>query len=187
MNRVKLMAEQASGYYARALRAIGQDLADLVPETLTVEIHGDRFVASGTCAKSRMEEQTAATSLKNLAGKFFKTLFQTPRSGEPELEFVPFHRTYNSQDIERLDALGTQRRNRTGMPDIYTLGERLRTIGKVIDAHNGRAVRIVKDLHQVVFEYQDSSGAVHKEALNNTELYQLQQRHALERSAADAD
>lgn len=184
------MAEQASGYYARALRAIGQDLADLVPETLTIEIRGDSFVASGTCAKSRAPGRAAATGwagLKNFAGKFFKTLFQTPRPGEPELEFVPFHRTYNSQDIERLDALGTKQRNRTGMPDIYTLGERLRTIGKVIDAHNGRAVRIVKDLHQVVFEYQDSNGAMHKEALNNTELYQLQQRHASERTAADAD
>lgn len=182
------MNEQAPGYHARALRAIGQDLADLLPEKLTIELRGDSFVASGTCAKSRAQEYAATgwAGLKARGRKWLQRMVGTSRPGEPELEFVPFSRTYNFHDIERLDSLGTRQRNRSGMPDIYTLGERLRTIGKVIDDHNGRAVRISKDLLQVVFEYRDASGALHKEVLNNTELYQLQQRHAAERSAANS-
>lgn len=184
------MAEQAHGYYARALRVIGQDLADLFPEKLTIEVRGDSFVATGTCAKSRVQECAALTTWAGLQArgrKWLKTILGVPRRGEPELEFVPFDRIYTSQDIERLDAVGTRHRNHAGMPDIYTLGERLRTIGKVIDAHNGRAIRIAKDLHQVVFEYRDLSGAIRKEVLNNTELYQLQQRYAAERGGERAN
>ena len=73
------------------------------------------------------------------------------------------------------------------MTDIYTLGERLRTIGKVIDARKGRIVRVFKDLHQIVFEYWDADGQSRKEELDNTELYQLQQRYAAERTGVEAD
>jgi len=182
------MNDPAPGYHARALRAIGQDLADLFPEKLTIELCGDSFVASGTCAKSRAQEcaATGRAGLKAWGRKWLKRIVGTSRPGEPELEFAPFSRTYSFHDIERLDSLGSRQRNRTGMPDIYTLAERLRTIGRVIDDHNGRAVRISKDLQQVVFEYRDPSGALRKEVLNNTELYQLQQRHSAERSGASS-
>jgi len=181
------MIEQAPGYYARALRVIGQDLADLFPENLAIELHGDSFVANGMCTKNRIEENNAATawaSLKRLSGRLMTEIFRT-RSGEPDLEFVPFSRTYDARDIDRLDTQGTKNRNSTGMPDIYSLGERLRTIGKVIDAHHGHIVRIFKDLHQVIFEYKDANGAARKEELNNTELYQLQQRYAAERGGTN--
>ena len=79
-----------------------------------------------------------------------------------------------------------RRGNPEGMPDIYTLDERLRTIGKVIDGHNGRVIRIFKDLHQIVFEYQDGNGQSRKEELNNTELYQLQQSYAARRSSVES-
>src|SRR5262245_10808135 len=173
------MIEQAPGYYARALRVIGQDLADLFPENLAIELQGDSFVANGMCSKSRVEalaNDTPWANLKKMGEKFLAGVLRT-RSGEPDLEFVRFRRTYDAQDIDRLDMQGTKNRNSTGMPDIYSLGERLRTIGKVIDAHNGRIVKVFKDLHQVVYEYQDGAGRTHKEELNNTQLYQLQQRY----------
>ena len=44
---VKLMIEQTSGFYARALRVIGQDLADLVPENVTIELQDETFIAHG--------------------------------------------------------------------------------------------------------------------------------------------
>lgn len=184
---VKRMIEQAPGYYARALRVIGQDLADLFPENLAIELQGDSFVANGMCSKNRIEDPSVATpwsGLKRIGEKLLTRMLKT-RPGEPDLEFVPFSRTYNAQDIDRLDIQGTKNRNSSGMPDIYSLGERLRTIGKVIDAHNGRIVRVFKDLHQVVYEYQDGDGRVRKEELNNTELYQLQQRYAAERGGSN--
>jgi hypothetical protein len=178
------MMEHTSGFYARALRAIGQDLAGLLPEDLVIELDGDRFVANGLCAKSRMVEQNspaAWTGVKKLIDKM-SDIVRVP-SHEPDLEFVPFIRVYGANDINRLDEHGTNYRGHdSGMPDIYSLAERLRTIGKVIDAQSGRVVKIVKDLQQIVFEYQDSDGKSRKEELNNTELYRLQQRYASGRS-----
>jgi hypothetical protein len=183
---LKLMMEQTSGFYARALRVIGQDLAGLFPENLAIELDGNKFVANGLCAKSRITGQNPTTAwmgVKKLIDKV-SDIVRVPNH-EPDLEFVPFSRVYNVNDIDRLDEQGTNYRgNDTGMPDIYSLGERLRTIGKVIDAQNGRVVKIFKDLHQIMFEYQDSDGKARKEELSNTELYQLQQRYASGRSAA---
>lgn len=176
------MVEQTSGFYARTLRVIGQDLANLLPENLAIELHGDEFIATGLCAKSRMDEQSSTTwtGVKKLIGRV-SDIMRVPNH-EPDLEFVPFSRAYSLDEIERLDQHGTKQRGyESGMPDIYSLGERLRTIGKVIDAQNGRVVKIFKDLHQVIFEYQGADGNTQKQALSNTELYQLQQRYAAER------
>ncbi len=187
---VKLMIEQASGFHARALRVIGQDLAELMPENVAIELDGNSFVAHGLCAKNRIEDQTPAellTRVKKLFDKMATAIIGPPTCG-PDLEFVPFTRTYNVDDIDHLDGQETNRRgNVSALPDIYTLGERLRTIGKVIDAQNGRVLRIFKDLHQIVFEYRDADGQTRKEELNNTELYQLQQRYASERGGVIAN
>lgn len=182
------MVQETSGFYARALRVIGQDLASLFPENLAIEHQGSDLVAHGLCAKTRMDEVNATggwSGVKKLVDKMADIL-RVP-SHEPDLEFVPFTRSYSAADIDRLDGEGTRRRGgESTMPDIYSLGERLRTIGKVIDARNGRVVRIFKDLHQVIFEYQGEDGKAQKEELNNTELYQLQQRYAAGRSGLDA-
>jgi len=184
------MLEQTAGFYARAFRVIGQDLADLLPESLAIELRGEEFLASGFCTKSRMEEIEAARAgvgIRKFLDKFADALTGPPHR-EPDLEFVPFSRTYSIRDIDLLDSVGTNRRdNHGGIPDIYSLGERLRTIGKVIDGQNGRIVKIFKDLHQIVFEYHDAEGKPRKEELNNTELYQLQQRYAAERSDPGGD
>ncbi len=184
------MLEQTAGIYARALRVIGQDLAGLLPESIAIELRGEEFVAAGFCTKSRMEEIEVAGSrngIKKFIDKVADALTRPPNR-EPDLEFVPFSRTYNIGDIERLDTQATnQRGNYAGVPDIYSLGERLRTIGKVIDGQNGRIVKICKDLHQIVFEYHDADGKARKEELSNTELYQLQQRYAAERSGPSDD
>jgi hypothetical protein len=177
--------EQTTGFYARALRVIGQDLAAFLPENLAIEFHGEDFVANGLCAKSRMPERTSSwTGVKKLVDRMSE-IIRVPKH-EPDLEFVPFTRTYSPHDIERLDHQKIDHRGAEGgMPDIYSLGERLRTIGKVIDAQNGRAVKIFKDLHQIIFEYQDADGKPRKEELSNTELYQLQQRYASGRSGSN--
>jgi hypothetical protein len=173
------MVEQTSGFYARALRVIGQDLAALFPENLSIEFQGENFIANGLCAKNRMAVQgrSAWTGVKKFVDRI-RDILRVP-SHQPDLEFVPFNRVYGTNDINRLDQQGTRsREDKSGMPDIYSLGERLRTIGKVIDAQNGRAVKISKNLHQITFEYQDSEGKLRKEELSNTELYQLQQSYA---------
>jgi len=182
------MVHQTSDFYARALRVIGQDLARLMPENIAIELQGDSFIAHGLCAKNRMEDKDSSSPLCGVK-KFITRIagLIQPPSREPDLEFFPFTRTYKISDLEHLDETATDRRgNPEGMPDIYTLGERLRTIGKVIDGHNGRVIRIFKDLHQIVFEYQDGNGQSRKEELNNTQLYQLQQSYTAGRRSIDS-
>lgn len=182
--------EPIPGFYTRALRVIGQDLAALVPGNLAIERQGEDFVAHGLCSKSRAEAPSSTTGwsgVKKLFDRVADSIVRTPIQ-EPDLELVPFRRAYNIDDIDRLDGQGTHQRGiDRDMPDIYSLGERLRTIGKVIDGQNGRAVRIFKDLHQIIFEYQDGDGNARKDELSNTELYQLQQRYAAQRGAMNLD
>lgn len=168
------------------LRVIGQDLADLIPENLTIEPDGDNVVVRGTCSRRRLEEQESNNSwagVRRIGVKLAEVVFKPAR--EPELDFVPFIRTYSPTDIDRFDQQASQRRTKAaGIPDIYTLGERLRTIGKVIDSHNGRVVKIFKDQQHIIFEYLDAAGKPLKRELNNTELYQLQTGYTIERNDA---
>ncbi len=177
--------EQFSGFHARALRAIGQDLADLLPDSMTIEPDGNSILVHGRCNRARHESQQANggwSSLRKM-GAMLRAGIIRPPMGEPDLDLTPFTRSYNAADIDRLDARGNQRRyDAGGLPEIYSLAERLRTIGKVIDGHNGRLSKIFKDLHHIIFEYQDGEDRLRKVELDNTQLYRLQRRYTSERS-----
>jgi hypothetical protein len=176
--------EQFPGYHARALRAIGQDLSDLLPESVTIEPEGNDFVAHGMCNRGRLEtlESTGWGGLRKFGAKLRAEILK-PHAGEPDLDLVPFSRGYNAEGIDHLDKRGNQRRvGAGGIPEIYSLAERLRTIGKVIDSHNGQLVKIYKDLHHIVFEYRDADFNLHKVELDNTELYRLQRSYTTERT-----
>jgi hypothetical protein len=173
------------GYHARALRAIGQDLADLLPDSLTIEPNGGRFVVHGMCNRLRLESQEVSggwNTLRRMSAKLRAGMIRSP-IGEPDLDLTPFTRSYNAADIDRLDARGNQRRYGSGgLPEIYSLAERLRTIGKMIDGHNGRLGKIFKDLHHITFEFRDGEDRPRKVELDNTQLYRLQRSYASERS-----
>ena len=179
-----IMVKQTAGYHARVLRVIGQDLADLIPENMTIEPDGDNVVVHGRCSKSRLEDQEANKSrsgVRRIGAKLAEVVLRPARG--PELDFVPFSRTYSRTDIDQFDQQASRRRTKAaGIPDIYTLGERLRSIGKVIDSHHGRLVKIFKDQHHIVFDYVDGAGNSRKQQFDNTELYQLQTGYASERS-----
>ena len=177
--------EDFLGDHARALRAIGQDLADLLPDSLTIESSGDSFIVHGMCNRARLESQQNSRGwnpLRKMSAKLRAGMIRPP-IGEPDLDLTPFTRSYNAADIDRLDARGNQRRYGTGgLPEIYSLAERLRTIGKMIDGHKGRLGKIFKDLHHIIFEYRDGENRPRKVELDNTQLYRLQRDYALERS-----
>ncbi len=177
--------EVSQGYYARALRAIGQDLADLLPETITIAPDGADFIVHGMCNRSRLESRESEAGwngLRKVGAKLRAGLLKAPK-GEPDLDLAPFTRRYDAADIDQLDQQGNRRRfGLDGLPEIYSLGERLRTIGKVIDGHDGRLGRICKDLHHIVFEYRDGDSNLRRIELDNTQLYRLQRRYASERN-----
>lgn len=183
------MTEPGTGFHARALRAIGQDLADLLPENLAIEPSGEAFIAHGMCSRARLEtidSDHGMTGLRKLGAKLRAGVLK-PSTRTPDLDLAPFDRTYCPVDIDRLDEKGTQRRfGVDGIPEIYSLAERLRTIGKLVDGQNGHIIRIFKDLHHIIFEYRDSNGNPRKVELDNTELYRLQRSHTGERSDTTA-
>ena len=53
----KLQSTEVAGFHTRALRVIGQDLADLFPEILEIERQGENFIVRGQCARSRLESK----------------------------------------------------------------------------------------------------------------------------------
>ena len=135
--------------------------------------------------RARLDSQASngeRMSLRKIGAKLRAGILRPPR-GEPDLDLTKFTRSYNAADIDRLDARGNQRRfGAGGIPEIYSLAERLRTIGKVIDGHDGRLIKVFKDLHRILFEYRDSDDNLRKVELDNTELYRLQRRYTSERS-----
>ena len=168
--------------YARALRAIGQDLTELHPEELEIQVTGSEFMASGVGVTQPTQEQakhgsTVQTAWNRLTGK------ETSHGG-PVASLQPqrFTRKYTLDDINRIDVNHLPARaNPNGKPDIYSLGERLRTIGRIIDNCHGTLIRIIKEHNSVKFEYRGKDGIDHKEEFTNLALYKYQQRYYAER------
>lgn len=170
----------APGYYALALRAIGQDLANLYPNDLAIEFEAGSFIVHGHCTRYRLDgEPTKPQSpkLAALVGKLFQRA-DTPAQADPRDDIVEFSRNYSSQDIDRLDQAGAA--YRTGMnriPDPRTLGEALRTIGRLIDGNKGRLTSLKKLPDRLIVEYHDRDQQPQRKELTNQELYKLQRSY----------
>ncbi|MBF8254116.1 MAG: hypothetical protein HW373_811 [Deltaproteobacteria bacterium] len=106
------MTEPGSAFHARTLRAIGQDLADLLPENLAIEPSGEDFIAHGMCSRARLksaESDQGLTGLRKFSAKLRAGIIKQS-SREPDLDLAPFSRTYHPVDIDSLDEAGKQRR-----------------------------------------------------------------------------
>ena len=167
---------------ARALRVIGQDLADLFPERVEIEVADDRFVVRGEGRdKSQHMVKNGGVTVSGL--KKFLRRNGTANAADTSLSIVPFTRSYTAEDINLLAEGGTLHRKRSeDKPDLYSLSERLRMIGRIIDANGGKLIKLSKDRNTVIFGYQDKSGETHREELSNLSLYKLQQQYYSQRS-----
>ena len=168
--------------YARSLRAIGNDLTELYPEDLEIQLNATEFLASGVGVTQPPQERVEHGSFikkgwNRLTGKGSKSsLPVVSRRGEC------FTRKYTLDDINRLDEIGLPgRTNNEGKPDIYSLDERLRTVGRIVDDCKGTLVRVVKDRNSMKFEYRDQYGHDHREEYTNLALYKYQQQYYAER------
>lgn len=168
--------------YARSLRAIGQDLTELYPEDLEIQVNATEFLASGVGLIQPPQERVEQ-------GSFIKRGWNrlTGKKSKSSLPAVPrvrecFTRKYTLDDINRLDETGLPARaNKEGKSDIYSLGERLRTVGRIVDACKGTLIRVVKDHNSMKFEYRDQYGHDHREEYTNLALYKYQQQYYAER------
>jgi hypothetical protein len=173
---LRLESTEVAGFHARALRAIGQDLADLFPEKLDIERRGEDFIVQGQCARSRLEAKAPHSGWTNL--REFLNRDVTSLTAENKTPSVTFDRTYTPDDIFRLDEGGI--RHRTGIakiPDIRSLGEILRTVGRLIDGENARLIRVLKDQRRISFEYEKNDGTKCSQEMTGMELYKLQRQY----------
>jgi hypothetical protein len=172
----KLQSTEVAGFHTRALRVIGQDLADLFPEILEIERQGENFIVRGQCARSRLESKAPGSGWNSF--KEFLSRDVTTLAGETKIQSVAFERNYNANDVLQLDESGI--RHRAGLkkiPDIRSLGEILRTVGRLIDGENGRLIRFMKDRRRIVFDYEQNDGARCNQEATSMELYKLQQKY----------
>lgn len=180
---------QLSNYYARVLRAIGQDLATLFPFQLEIEQKERTFVVQIRCDRKRSESKTAtqpATPTKTGVLGFIQKLNTIRVDKPPEKpEIVTVNRSYNPIDISHIDEAGLHRRIQLGkIPDIHDLGESLRTIGRILDAEEGRLIRLFRDQRRVAFEYIARGGGTKKVEMTRAELIKIHQSYYHDRGGS---
>ena len=153
--------------FAVALRAIGQDLTPLLPQTFEIRFEDENFIAHGVALRATPEAGDGAD----------------PEGGK---KTARFERRYSAGDIHRLDRAGKlKQQGLRKTPDAASLSESLRTIGRIVDSKSGRLVRILKDERKITFEYLDSTGAPQREESRTLFVYQEQQKAIGERTGKD--
>jgi hypothetical protein len=170
--------------YARALRAIGQDLTELFPRVLELETDGTTYEARG---------QSHANPFHHVKERSFRRLWNNLFCKEsitdritPVPPALTFTRTYSAEDIERLDRLyGANRTAQGKRPDNYSLAERLRTMGSIVNSRKGRLKQLRKDADHLFVEYWDQDGQIQSAKLTTVILYRNQQPY-LSPNGADA-
>lgn len=183
-NRLAFNPEPLPAYhnYARTLRVIGQDLTQIYPEDLEIQVLSVELLATGIgLAPAPQVHKNKGSVSRRVWNRF------TGRKLKSRVPVAPLHRAtftrkYDLYAINRLDEIGlASRRDKTGKPDIYSLGERLRTVGRIVDGRGGTLIRIVKDRNSMKFEYRDQNGINQREEYTNLALYKYQQRYYAER------
>ena len=170
--------------YARALRAIGQDLTDLFPRILEIDTDGVNFEAHGQ-SHANPFHQVRRPSFKRLWNKLFGK-DATSELITPESDTVTFKRIYSPEDIERLDQLYSANRSAQGKrPDNYSLAERLRTMGGIVKSRKGRLKQLRKDADHLFVDYWDEDGKIQTAKLTTVILYRNRQ-HYLTQNGAQA-
>jgi hypothetical protein len=171
-------------FHARALRAIGQDLSNLFPQSLEITLNGTSFQVAGRYVPRPAGEKAAKRDSDLLNKLRNKLRADSPVVSPPDSATGPisFSRSYGSADIDAIDEAGLARRNETETaPDIYSLGEMLRMVGRIVDSNGRRLQKLSKDTYGVSFEYEDSAGEIKKVELSSLQLYKLQQQYHAER------
>ena len=181
----KILSAARHDVYARALRAIGQDLTTLFPEKLEIEVQGENFIVRGQCAQNRLDSKLATPQKQGLKAFCADLLARDVSSlaHQAKSATAEFTNTYSPEDINRIDEIGMGRRFAAGkMPDIRSLGEMFRTIGRLVDGREGRLVKISKDARRIVYEYTGPDGKSHNEIMTNIDLHKLQKSFYEKRS-----
>ena len=169
---------------AAALRTIGQELADLLPLILKIEVKQDLFMVTG---KGLPEPTQTEGGARKILKMVWNSLVRHDAANDLvdwQLKSVPFARTYSQADLLRSDNRRSEGRLGTaGLPDIYSLGERLRIVGRIVQARGGDLVQLTKTLNSVAFEYRQPNGAIESEEYSAEELFRIQRESYADRES----
>jgi len=169
--------------YASALRAIGQDLTDLFPKVLEIDTDGVNFEARGQ-SHANPFHRVRERRFKKVWNKLVRNDAQA-ESISPELITATFTRTYSSGDIERLDKhFSANRSGQQTRPDNYSLAERLRTMGGIVNSRKGRLKQLRKNADQLFVDFWDQDGKIQTAKLTTVILYRNQQSDDSQSNAA---
>jgi len=160
--------------YARALRTIGQDLTELFPKILVIDTDGGNFEAHGESHVNPFHRVRESTLKRVWTRLFGKVTDMTA----PDPAVNTFRRVYSAESLEQLNQLHSA--NRSGVqrkPDNYSLAERLRTMGGIVNSRKGRLKQLRKDADQFFAEYWDQDGKLRTAKLTTVILYRNHQRH----------
>ena len=175
-------AEVAQPNYALALRVIGQDLFQLFPKVLEIETDGTIFEARGKSHPNPFEairEGIFTKAWNKLRGI---------ELAQPAAPATSFSRRYGPEEIERINQLNRAHRSENfRRADIYSLPERLRTMGAIVDAKKGRLKHLHKEADRLVVEYWDQQGQLHSAKLTTVILYRNQQRFDQQRRSGPSE
>jgi hypothetical protein len=182
---LKVKSNDDGGYFARALRVVGQDLHELIPHQLEIVYKDQVFEAQAKCDRKRAEKKNPPEAKSGLKNVFHKLATYRLDKGPEAPDIATYEHSYGRDEISRLDRAGLHRRTQAGkVPDINQLGEALRTIGRIIDAADGQLVRIFRDQRRVAFDYVSKKGETVKTEMTRTELFKAQQSYYENRSGS---
>lgn len=181
----KIKSHDSGGYFARALRVIGQDLNELIPQQLEIVFREEIFEAQARCDRKRAEKKNPPAEKQGLKNVFYKLATYRLDKGPEGPDLATYEHSYTPDEISRLDSAALDRRIQAGkIPDINNLGEALRTVGRIIDAAEGRLVRLVRDQRRIVFDYTIKKGELVKTEMTRSELLKTQQSYYEHRSGS---
>lgn len=177
----------SSGYYARALRVIGQEVSKLRPVMLDIEMTGDTFVVRGTCAENA--QHSFCGDEANTLEDWLNQLEQNPDEELDGSSGKGFELRYSRQDIDMLDQEWARLRGSVNkkpelwsFPKIWSLSELLRTAGRYIDSAGGRLKKITREKDRVVLRVQDDKGDVKALECSLMDLCRIQARMVSKRA-----
>ena len=155
----------------------------MFPQQLEIEYHADNFEVRVRCDRKRAEKKSLPvqkSGLRDVLHKLATYELGKPASAKPskEAEIATFARTYSPDDINQLNESGMRRRAQAAkIPDVRNLSEALRTVGRIIDAEEGRLIKVFRDLNRIAFECMNAEGATRRAEMTHGELYKLQQQY----------
>jgi hypothetical protein len=83
---------------------------------------------------------------------------------------------YTLDDLEQLDRKrAAARTDAGGTPDVHSLGEALRTVGRFVDARGGRLLKLRKEPRRIVIRYSEIDGRERAQEFLGFSLYKQQQ------------